>query len=245
MDDWNYEFAVNESGVSSDSGPTQLGSPANPIRRRQLDELKPLEGNPRSKRDEAFAGLVESLRDFGVEEDATCAWQPIVVNIHPDFRDRIIGGHQRWEATRVAGYEYIWTREVTLDAEQMTELAVRLNVAAGEWDWSLLAEQFSGQQLLMFGFDDLEFPQRLADDDVELEVGGKVGEESERRGATGSKTSPPVATTRQFQLFLAGEEYQELLGMIRRLRSYFESDNPTQAVMKALREYCSVLPPGE
>lgn len=242
-EDWEFE------GVSTESAPgtfRELGVVSeSPVRRRHLDELKPLEGNPRSKRDEAFAALVESLKDFGVEQEATCAWQPIVVNVHPDFRDRIIGGHQRWEATRAAGFEHIWTREVSLDSDQMRELAVRLNVAAGEWDWSLLAEQFSGQQLLIFGFNDLEFPQRLADDDVELEIGGTVGEEAAKRGGSTTRNAIPVASTRQYQLFLVGEEYQELLGMIRKLREFFQTDNTTQAVMKALRDYCDTVLPEE
>jgi len=173
-----------------------------PLVKRRLDELRPLEGNPRVRKDEAFRALVVSIStpEFGVEDGAPCSLQPVVVNKHPDALDVILGGHRRVEAAALAcacghmhlgteilyadgvwaldlpggacvdpacecqghrpAFAEIWTREAQLDREQMTELAVRLNVSAGEWDWDLLLES-GPERLGAWGFSAVELPPQL------------------------------------------------------------------------------------
>lgn len=141
--------------------------------KRRLDELHPLPSNPRRRRDAGFRALVDSIStpEFGVEDGAPCSLQPVVVNVHPEHTGTIIGGHRRWEAAVEAGFSEVWTRETSLDAEQMAELAVRFNVAAGEWNWDLLMP-YGGQRLVGYGFEDLELPVLPPAEGVELRLEG-------------------------------------------------------------------------
>lgn len=227
--------------------------------KRRLDELHPLSSNPRRRVDAGFRALVDSIStpEFGVDDGAPCSLQPVVVNTHPDHAGTIIGGHRRWEAAREAGFEEVWTREASLDAEKMAELATRFNVPAGEWDWELLIP-FGGQQLVEWGFFDLELPALPPAEGVELrledfpaaapgggngdgaapsfpsgEVGGDPGD-----GVQAGTPYPgldPDGMNRQFQVFLMGGEFQELYALLERFKEHFELKTQSDTLMAMAR----------
>ncbi len=186
--------------------------PPPPLVKRRLVDLHPLEGNPRTRKDEAFRALVESISTpaFGVEDGAPCALQPLVVNKHPDAPDTVVGGHRRLEAALEAGFTEIWTREAHLDVEQMAELAVRLNVSAGDWDWELLIEHGT-EKLGEWGFTDLELPPALPEGGYDVTVApppvDAVAQLAQLREALGAETIEqalevaatlgPASTTRE------------------------------------------------
>lgn len=136
-------------------------------KKRNLSDLRPMEGNPRRVRDAGFHALVASISTptFGVESGAPCALQPVIVNRHPDFDGVIVGGQRRWEAAAEAGFSEIWTHEAVLDRDQMREFCVRLNVPAGDWDMELLLP-IGGESLGDWGFDDLDL--------AGLDIGGET-----------------------------------------------------------------------
>ncbi len=119
-------------------------------------DLRPMDGNPRAPIEEAMAGLRDSLETYGMHDGAPCAVQPIVVNRHPGAAGQIISGHRRWEAVTELGYSHVWAIPVSLPEEEAKELAVRLNVPAGDWDWELLLPH--AQDLPGWGFTSLELP---------------------------------------------------------------------------------------
>lgn len=207
------------------------------VKKRAVADLIPQEDNPRKVNQAALAALVDSLREFGMEDGATCSWQPVIVNVHPDFLNNIVGGEMRWRATQAAGIEHIWTREVSLDAEQLRELTIRLNVPAGEWDWDKLAEQSSGEQLMLMGFQDLHLPAGAAEKGLKLEGSDKTVKDAEK-AIKGAPPAPPVpeSLNRQMILFLVKPDYDELKEtIVPALKSHYGAKTETEAVMAGLR----------
>ena len=86
---------------------------------KKIDALKPADYNPRTITAQAFEGLKESVREFGVVD-------PIIVN--KDMT--IIGGHMRWEAAKSLGFTEVPVIVVDLDKTKEKKLNVILNSQA-------------------------------------------------------------------------------------------------------------------
>ncbi len=110
---------------------------------RRVDEIIPNSGNPRciTKHDQDH--LRKSLEIFGM-----C--QPLVLNTD----GMIIGGHQRYQVLckmKVPEVDcYIPNR--FLEKEEVAELTIRLNRNQGDWDYEMLANGYSPDDLVDFGF---------------------------------------------------------------------------------------------
>lgn len=132
---------------------------------RQISELKFAEYNPRKLSRKQFEDLKKSLEGFGIVE-------PAVINVHPDRKDVIIGGHQRIRVAKELGHKEFPCYEISLSIEREKELNIRLNRNLGEWDWQSLAKCFASDDLLNWGFEEkeLQFSEflksALGDDDI-------------------------------------------------------------------------------
>lgn len=115
----------------------------------KISELIPAEYNPRRLTDKEWRDLRESLRQFGVT-------QPAVVNTAPGRERVIIGGHQRIKAWASLGRAEFPCFEVSLDLAREKELNIRLNKAGGSFDMDKLANLFSTDDLIAWGFEDFE-----------------------------------------------------------------------------------------
>jgi DNA modification methylase len=116
---------------------------------RKISELIPAEYNPRQLSDKQHEDLKASLTRFG-------AVDPAIVNIHPDRKDIIVGGHQRLKVAKSLGWETFPCVEVNLTRDQERELNVRLNKNTGSWDWNILGDLFQAEELKEWGFSDEE-----------------------------------------------------------------------------------------
>ena len=142
------------------------------IIQRNIDELISAEYNPRQLTQHQHTSLTDSIKRFGFVD-------PIIVNIHPERKDIIIGGHQRVTVAKEMGIRTVPTVELELDADKERELNVRLNRNTGEWDWDSLANNFDIEQLSEWGFEenqlvgfsDLDY-SLLDDDDIDGEIEG-------------------------------------------------------------------------
>jgi len=110
-----------------------------------INDLIAAEYNPRQMTEPQVQGLTDSLKRFGLVD-------PILVNVHPDRKNIIIGGHQRVRIARELGFEVIPCVELNLTVEKERELNVRLNKNTGEWDWDALANHFDVGELQDWGF---------------------------------------------------------------------------------------------
>ena len=127
------------------------------------------EYNPRELTKDQHQDLKDSITRFGLVD-------PLIVNIHKERKNILVGGHQRLKIAKELGYKDVPCVEVDLSPDQEKELNVRLNKNTGQWDWDALANHFDVGELLEWGFseDELQFTepdvQGLTDDDDIPEV---------------------------------------------------------------------------
>ena len=117
---------------------------------RKIEELIPSEYNPRQMTGKQNEDLKASLKRFGVVE-------PILVNMHDDRKNIIIGGHQRLRVWKDLGNKTIPCVETKVNRGRERELSIRLNKNTGEFDWDALANEFDIGELEEWGFDDNDF----------------------------------------------------------------------------------------
>lgn len=128
---------------------------------RDPAELIPAEYNPRKLSNKQKEDIKASLTEFGFAD-------PIVVNKHKDRLDIIIGGHQRCLVAQEMGTEKVPTVEMNITLEKEKELNIRLNKNSGEFDFDLLDEFFDTDDLINWGFDEVELGLDVDEEEKEI-----------------------------------------------------------------------------
>jgi site-specific DNA-methyltransferase (adenine-specific) len=115
-----------------------------------ISEVKPNPNNPRIIKDDKFAKLVQSIKDFPKMLEI----RPIVVN-----SDMIVlGGNMRLKACKEAGLKKVHIIKADdLTEEQQREFIIKDNVSGGEWDWNMLANEWDVEKLDAWGLDVPDF----------------------------------------------------------------------------------------
>ena len=116
----------------------------------KINEIKLNPNNPRLIKDDKFAKLVQSIKDF-----------PEMLNIRPIVVNDdmvILGGNMRYKACKEAGLKEVPIIKASgLSAEKQREFLIKDNVSGGEWDWQLLQEwdtdELENWGLDLIGFD--------------------------------------------------------------------------------------------
>ena len=111
-----------------------------------IKDIKPNPNNPRLVKDDKFKKLVQSIKDFPQMLDI----RPIVVN-----KDMIVlGGNMRLKACKEAGLKEIpIIKAEDLTEEQQREFIIKDNLGYGEWDWSMIANEWDEKDLNEWGLD--------------------------------------------------------------------------------------------
>lgn len=123
----------------------------------EINKLKPNKDNPRIIKDDKFKKLVKSIKEF----PEMLELRPIVV----DEDMTILGGNMRHKASIEAGLKEVHIKIAKgLTEEQKQEFIVKDNVGFGDWDWSILANEWNSVKLDDWGLDSW---QNL--DDIETE----------------------------------------------------------------------------
>lgn len=108
-----------------------------------IGDVKSNPNNPRVIRDDKFEKLVRSLKEFPEMMQV----RPVVVN-----KDMIVlGGNMRLKAAVAAGWQEIRIMVVDWDEEQQRQFIIKDNIAGGEWDWEMLANQWKAEDLEDWG----------------------------------------------------------------------------------------------
>ena len=112
----------------------------------KISAIKRNPNNPRILKDDKFAKLTQSIKDFPQMLDI----RPIVVN-----DDMIVlGGNMRLKACKEAGLKEVPVIKVNdLTEEQQREFIIKDNVGFGDWDWDLLANEWDADLLDDWGLD--------------------------------------------------------------------------------------------
>ena len=115
----------------------------------QLIKLYKIKGNPNNPRivkNEKFKKLVESIRGFPEMFEK----RPIVV----DENLMVLGGNMRLKACQELGIKDIWVDIATSWTDkQKNEFVIKDNNHSGEWDWDILANNWSTLELQDWGLD--------------------------------------------------------------------------------------------
>lgn len=114
-----------------------------------LSEITKNPANPRLIKDDKFARLKNSIQEF----PQMMTLRPIVV----DDQGVVLGGNMRLEALKALGYKEIpdeWVKRAEeLTEEQKREFIIKDNNSFGEYDWDLLANDWSDLPLSEWGVD--------------------------------------------------------------------------------------------
>lgn len=129
------------------------------IKQRNISELIAADYNPRELTKKQAKKLKDSLTEFGVVD-------PVIVNMHKDRKNIIVGGHQRTKVWLQMGNETIPTVEVNLTLEREKELNVRLNKNTGQFDMDMLANHFEVPELIEWGFEEGELLGKEEEEDI-------------------------------------------------------------------------------
>jgi len=130
-----------------------------------INDLVHAEYNPRKLSTEQYEQIKSSLVRFGIVD-------PVIVNSNKDRLNVIVGGHQRTKVWKDLGNKTIPCFYVDLPLEKEKELNIRLNKNTGAFDFDLLDEFFEKDDLLEWGFEDIEFPsvEEFEDKNKEIDI---------------------------------------------------------------------------
>lgn len=129
---------------------------------RKLKDIKLLDRNPRTIRDDDFKKLVQSIEANPDYFEA----RPLILS------DRtgelvIIAGNQRYRAAKELKLKEVPTFLIKdLTEEREKEIIIRDNVSNGQWDWDILANEWNTDDLEEWG---LDIPSFEVDEVLEAE----------------------------------------------------------------------------
>jgi DNA modification methylase len=128
----------------------------------KLSTIKSNPNNPRVCKDDKFAKLVNSIKEFPKMMEL----RPMVVN-----SDMVVlGGNMRLKALKEAGYKEVpdeWVKSAeSLTEEEQRRFIIADNVGFGEHDWDMLANEWDAVELEAWG---LDIPSFETDEVLEAE----------------------------------------------------------------------------
>ena len=127
--------------------------------KRKLNELIEYDKNPRQLNKKQKEDIKKSLKKFNLVEI------PAI-----NSNNILIAGHQRCKIlSELEGPDFeievrVPNRELT--DEEFQEYNIRSNKNTGDWDFDILKDAFNEEDLLDWGFDDLDFADGTDDDEI-------------------------------------------------------------------------------
>lgn len=129
----------------------------------KVSKIKTNPNNPRIIKDERFAKLVQSIKDFPKMMEL----RPMVINSD----NIVLGGNMRLKAITELGMKEIpdsWVKKATdLTEEEARRFIIADNVGFGEHDWEVLANEWNMDELTDWGLEIPDFvnkPEATEDD---------------------------------------------------------------------------------
>ena len=151
-------------------------------------KLKTNPNNPRAIRKDQLNKLVKSLREFPEMLEA----RPIVVD--PDFV--VLGGNMRLKAAQLAGLTEVPVYVASWEEAKHKEFIIKDNLAFGEWDWDMLANEWDAEEL-----DDWGLKVWQPEDQIDMSILDEI-DESRALDMTDN-------VRRAIQVFFESEDYEE------------------------------------
>ncbi len=141
----------------------------------QIEGLPP---NPRLIKDEKFEALKKSLTDDPEMLDL----RELIVYPNPDEEGTyvVIGGNMRYNAAKELGLSELPCKILAEDTpvEKMRSFIIKDNIAYGEWDMDLLADDWDTKELSDWGMD---LQPYLEDMDIDEFFGEETEQQKEKK----------------------------------------------------------------
>jgi ParB-like chromosome segregation protein Spo0J len=165
----------------------------------KLSTIKSNPNNPRVIKDDKFAKLVNSIKEFPKMMEL----RPMVVN-----SDMVVlGGNMRLKALKEAGYKEVpdeWVKSAeSLTEEEQRRFIIADNVGFGEHDWDMLANEWDAVELEAWG---LDMPSFAPDVDYSILDDEDVSEQLEDMTAGVKKA---------IQIEFEAEHYEEAYELVK------------------------------
>ncbi len=116
----------------------------------KISKVKPNKDNPRLIKDHNYNRLVKSIEEFPEMLEK----RPVVCFTDKDNKYVVLGGNMRLKASIQAGLKEIpilladdWSEE------QKKQFVIKDNVSSGLWDWDMLANEWSSEDLSSWGLE--------------------------------------------------------------------------------------------
>lgn len=183
--------------------------------------LKPNETNPRFIKDSKFKKLVKSLKEFPEMLEK----RPIVV----DEDMIVLGGNMRLEAAKAAGIFEVWIDVAEgWNEQQKREFIIKDNASFGEWDWDILGNDWSAEQLGEWGIDvwqpeaDIDYSvldglDDLDDKVAEMEGNVKTAIQIEFESEDYENAKQVISDLRKKDVYIGGLIYMHLKEVLEKL----------------------------
>lgn len=138
------------------------------IQSTAITEIRLNPNNPRVIKDDKFAKLVRSIKEFPQMLEI----RPIVVNDEMI----VLGGNMRLKACIEAGLtEVPVIKASSLTPEQQQEFIIKDNVGFGEWDWDAIANDWDVEKVTEWGLDIPDYePKVLEAEEDDFEVPDEI-----------------------------------------------------------------------
>ena len=172
------------------------------IKERNVNDLIGAEYNPRKLSAKQKSDLTDSLKRFGFVD-------PIIVNMHKDRENIVIGGHSRLKVAKDIGLEKVPCVELNLNLDQEKELNIRLNKNTGEFDFEMLKNEFEEELLIEWGFEEWEV------NSGEDEVDYGILDDEDLDEELGEMTDN---VKRAIQIEFDGDDYEEAQSLVKKCR---------------------------
>jgi hypothetical protein len=183
-------------------------------------QIKGLPKNPRLIKDTKYQKLKKSIED---NPEMLGARELLVYPMGDKYV--IIGGNMRYTACKELGYTELPCKILPAEytAEQLRAITIKDNVAFGENDWDILANEWDAEELADWGMEIHDFSAGAAYDDMEMDensreqtnevFGGKYNSE-EHQKLSDIYLAPPfsVLDTRQGYWTERKKIWKELIG---------------------------------
>jgi hypothetical protein len=187
----------------------------------KIENLKVNPNNPRIIKDDNFKKLVLSIKEF----PEMLQLRPIVVNEEMV----ILGGNMRYRACLEAGKKEVPVIIAKgLSEEKQKEFLIKDNVSGGEWDYDVLANEWSELPITEWGVNVWQ-----PNDDL-----FSIDEEDEDETGAGSKE--PKASDDGFSIFEMVMEHENkivLVELLNKVKKEYAFEKLEDALMEVVRVY--------
>ena len=197
------------------------------VKEMKISDLKQADYNPRKISEKQLEDLKKSLTNFGFID-------PVIVNISKSRKNVIVGGHQRVKAWEQLGNSTVPCVFVDLTPKKEKELNVRLNQNGGEFDYQVLLEEYSQEELLDFGFSAVELAPFQEDNDL-FDI-----EDAEDDESAPEPEEEPKGTDDDYSVFemvMLHNDKIELLTVLREIKDAENLEKLSDSMMSLVDKY--------